>query len=211
MFAILIKVTFSEQGCVFMLGILGKLVGSGGELPDTKLSNKKKKLYKDFCSMGTIKLNEVVKGAASNDETTRKIAVLALGKIGGKQAVEALIKATGDPSRDVQENAMHSLIKIGELGLQHLIHELNQIKHSNVEAQANVAYVLGWIKNVKAVEPLVKALRHDNEWVRWNAAFALGKIGDRSALESIKKARDREVYPWVKEYMLNVLAELDRK
>ena len=48
MFAILIKVTFSEQGCVFMLGILGKLVGSGGELPDTKLSNKKKKLYKDL-------------------------------------------------------------------------------------------------------------------------------------------------------------------
>ncbi|MEQ8191022.1 MAG: HEAT repeat domain-containing protein [Candidatus Eremiobacterota bacterium] len=194
-----------------MFGILGKLVGSGTEMPDTKLSNKKKKLYKEFCSMGTIKLNEVVKGAGSNDETTRKMAVLALGKIGGKQAVEALIKAIGDPSRDVQENAIHSLIKIGELGLQHLIDELHQIKHSNVDAQANVAFVLGWIKNVKAVDPLTKALRHDNEWVRWNAAFALGKIGDRNALESLKKARDREVYPWVKEYMLNVLAELDRK
>jgi len=194
-----------------VLGILNKLVGSKVVMPDPKLSEKKKKFYKEFCSQGATKLNEVIRASEHNDEVARKMAVLALGKLKEKKGIEALVKALGDPSRDVQENAMHSLIQIGEPALQALIEGLSQIKNTNPEAQANMARTLGWIKHVAPMEVLIKALRHESEWVRWNAAFALGKIGDKSAIESLKKARDKEVYPWVKEYMLSVLVELDKK
>ena len=144
-----------------MLGFLKKLTGGGVVMPDPRQSEKRKKLYKEYTGKGERNIKDVIKGIESGDEITRKIAALALGKIGGKKAVDPLVKALGDPSRDVQENAMHSLIKMEFIALQPLIDELNNIKHSNPDLQANAANVLGWIKDKKAVDALVKNLRHN--------------------------------------------------
>ncbi len=193
-----------------MLGFLKKMSGGGVVMPEPKKSEKRKKIYKEFVAKGENKINDVIKGLETGDEITRKIAALALGKIGGKKAVDPLVKALGDPSRDVQENAMDALIKMEYIALQPLMDEVSALKHNNPDAQANAARVLGWLNDKKAVESLLKALRNNNEWVRWNATFALGKIGDKKAVESLKKARTQEVYPWVKEFMLNTIATLDR-
>ena len=193
-----------------MIGFLKKLTGQGVVMPNPQKSSQKKKLYKELVGKGEPGIKDVIKAVETGDEIKRKMAVLALGKIGGKKAVDPLVKSLGDPSRDVQENAMHSLIQLEYIAIQPLITELTNLKHSNADLQANAARVLGWIKDTKAMDALTKSLRHNNEWVRWNATYALRKIGDKKAVESIKKARLQEVYPWVKEYMLNTIAELDK-
>jgi len=193
-----------------MVGFLNNLLGSKAEMPDPVASNKRKKMYKEFCAVDRLKLNDLIKGTKSGDELTRKMAVLALGDKKEPVVLDPLIKALEDCSIDVQENAIHSLIKLGDFAVQVLINELNQNKNITIDGKANMAKTLGWIKNSSALDVLFKLLKDENEWVRWNAAFGLGKIGDKSSVDPLKKARDKEVYPWVKEYIINVLLEMDK-
>jgi len=51
------------------------------------------------------------------------------------------------------------------------------------------------IKDERAVEPLIQALREDKDyWVRRDAAFALGVIEDIKALEPLTEALEDEYY-----------------
>jgi len=59
------------------------------------------------------------------------------------------------------------------------------------------AEALGEIKDVRAVEPLIAALRDPNAYVRWCAADALGKIGDARALPELERvAREDTGKTW---------------
>ena len=58
------------------------------------------------------------------------------------------------------------------------------------------AQVLGEIGDVRAVEPLIVALKNKHEDLRKTAAEALGKIGDARAVEPLRvalKDEDRDV------------------
>ena len=53
---------------------------------------------------------------------------------------------------------------------------------ADARQRLNVATVLGMQRDVRAVEPLIDALRDPDAVVRSNAAWALGAIGDRKAV-----------------------------
>jgi HEAT repeat protein len=129
----------------------------------------------------------------------------ALGEMGDTRAVEPLIRALDDPAviygGAVSEAAAHALDRIGtpdaraavekwravwdviagasaESLIESLHHDLWEVRHS-------AAYMLGELKDARAVEPLIAALNDPDADVRAAAARALGKLGDAHALERL--------------------------
>lgn len=60
----------------------------------------------------------------------------------------------------------------------------------DVQVRREAAYTLGKIKDICAVDPLIKALNDEDNYVRRQAVDALGNIGDTRAVEPLTKALD---------------------
>ncbi len=110
-----------------------------------------------------------------NDWMVRRNAVRTLVKIGGKRAVEQLIKALEDKNRYVHYSAIYALGNIGDKrAVEPLIKAL---KDNDEDDRDSTAEALGKIGDKRAVEPLIKALEDKEEYVRQSAAKALKKLG----------------------------------
>ena len=106
----------------------------------------------------------------------------ALGKIGHFRAVKPLISILRHPNRDLSSKANNSLVEIGEKTFKSLNKILNDEKWP---IRCDAICVLGWLRDVRAVEPFIDALNDENDAVRSTAAWALGKIGDVRAVEPL--------------------------
>ena len=58
----------------------------------------------------------------------------------------------------------------------------------DVQVRREAAYTLGKIKDISAVDSLIKALDDPDNYVRRQAVDALGNIGDTRAVEPLTKA-----------------------
>ncbi len=76
-----------------------------------------------------------------------------------------------------------------------LIQRLKEDKNEGVRRMAAVA--LGEIKDTRAVEPLIAALKDKDSSVRNNAAEALGEIKDARAVEPLIAATADEIHSFV--------------
>ncbi|MDM8541512.1 HEAT repeat domain-containing protein [Desulfococcaceae bacterium HSG9] len=104
----------------------------------------------------------------------------ALGKIGDKKAIPALLAALNDEIPVVRKMAAASLAKIGKPAVNELVKIL---KNGDSPAlRKSAASVLGKIGDVQAVAPLIAALEDFDIKVRINAAHALGQLYDESAV-----------------------------
>lgn len=112
--------------------------------------------------LGEIKDSHAIEplSAALNDsdENVRRLAAGALEKI-GKPAVEALIAVLNDPVDEVQIYATLALAKIGDPALEPLIVAL---KDQNPNVRYRAAKALGAMKDFRAVEALIGAMK--NNW-----------------------------------------------
>lgn len=116
----------------------------------------------------------------------RRDAALALGAMGGTDAVEPLIAALGDDHASVRLAATEALGKIGAPGsVEPLIGALGS---RAVEIRKAAADSLGRIGDSRALDPLVACLIDASWSVRRAAAEALGRIGDPRAAEPLKVA-----------------------
>jgi len=59
------------------------------------------------------------------------------------------------------------------------------LMHNNASERGKAALKLGEIGDVRAVEPLIKALEDGDRKMLWQAAWALGEIGDARAVEPL--------------------------
>ncbi len=105
-------------------------------------------------------------------------------KMQARRDVQGLIKVLGYKKDDkVRQAAAEALVKIGAPAVEPLIAAL-QDKNKDVRRAA--AEALGKIRDTRAVEPLIAALKKDEEWyVHKTAAEALGQIGDVRAVEPL--------------------------
>lgn len=138
----------------------------------------------------------------SSDPKTRAYSAYELGELGEKgfPAVQFLIEILTDSTplrwwmppkvRDtsVGEEARLALIKIGKPAVESLIAALN---HKNQYVRRGVAKVLGDIKDNRAIEPLIEALKKcgldelEDRLVLKEIAIALGSIKDNRAIEPL--------------------------
>jgi HEAT repeat protein len=146
----------------------------------------------------------------------RAEAAEALGRIGGRRAIEALSRAQKDDEdmlvrlrarealEEIKKRAPNTSTQTLEYDSHVLLKSLTNLKSvidkvsvgSLIKAlddydayvQEIAARALGEIGDRRAVEPLILAL-YDEAWeVRWSAAEALGDIGDKRAVEPLTGA-----------------------
>ena len=122
----------------------------------------------------------------SAGQVSRRQAAIELGKLKGKRATNALIKALDDPNMAVRSNAAFAL---GELGSVKAVPNLILLLNDNHErVRKSAAKTLGLLKAVDAVLPLIQSLNDGSHIVRKSAIRSLGQIGDPRALEIIEHA-----------------------
>jgi HEAT repeat protein len=132
------------------------------------------------------------------DAKVRFYAAGALAKLNDPRAVEPLIATLRDADSTVNSGAALALRDIGAPAVQPLMAAL---KDENPEVRRRVAWVLGDIKDPRAVEPLIAALEDDaDSIVRWNSATALQEIGTPAPERMLPALRERDLAVVAKAY-----------
>ena len=110
---------------------------------------------------------------ASQDETQRVEITLALLKLGGPEALAAVVDSLGDPSERVSAAAEAGLVLAGGNATPELIGGLTS---SDVSVRTRSATLLGDVGDRTASKALIKALGDQGVAVRHAAAESLGKL-----------------------------------
>ena len=136
----------------------------------------------------------------------RRLAVGALGRLGGEAAVGAVVQSLHDPDWRVRERAAEILSSVGSRGAARALIGALRDEEWRVR-QAAISGVIGMRRDA-AVTSLIDALQ-DREWrIRLMAARALGEMGDRRAVPALEAAlRDPEF--GVRYHALVALEQLD--
>ena len=149
--------------------------------------------------------------AALKDPTSvvRSHSVTALGKIGGPQALPAVISALKTEAVrsaldiGVCYRAIEALHRLGETAAEHLTHAL---RHQDKLIRRKAATLLGKTGEAEAVDLLIIALKDEHPRVRSRAAHALGRIGNPSAIKALTVAT-KEAAPNVRINALHALGK----
>lgn len=137
----------------------------------------------------TLRVFENLSPKRPDDLLVRRYLVLVLGRLGEKEAVPALLKATTAQDPDTRLYAVWALGKIGDpAGFETV---LASSQSEDAGARKMAAYVLGSLGDPRAI-PRLQVLAEDRVAdVRWNAAIALGELGDASGLPVLRSMLDR--------------------
>jgi HEAT repeat protein len=138
------------------------------------------------------------------DPTARSRAASELGRIGGEEAVEALIHALRDPVKEVRASAGAALASIGIPALGALIGVLSD---GNWVVRYRAAEALGGIRDSRSVTALIHSLCDGKDHVRYMAAKGLGKLGEKRARRPLTAALSDE-NPFVRRAAQEALAAL---
>jgi HEAT repeat protein len=104
----------------------------------------------------------------------RSNAVMILANRPEQVAVEAMIQAMKDREYVVKSSAT---VKLASRGKEILDRMISALEDSDDEIRAGAAWVLGEVKDKKAVEPLRKASQDENPVVRIQAKASLMAMG----------------------------------
>lgn len=119
---------------------------------------------------------------ATRDKNTlvRSNALGILATRDGPEVIEALIQAMSDEDNIVRSNAM---VRLSERGTGILERILQALDDPDENIRAGAAWVLGELKDTRAIEPLKNAMSDENIVVRIQAKaslMAMGVIGQKS-------------------------------
>ena len=82
--------------------------------------------------------------------------------------------------------------------------QVSQVRYFTCEA-------LGKLGDVRAVEPLMEALKDEGDQVRYQAANALVVFGGQLVLMGLKQACEREEENWLQEVFSDIVNKLEKK
>jgi HEAT repeat protein len=184
--------------------------------PDIKKMEKEKNIKGLIRAMGY-----------DNDESIRKEAAFALGKITDSQSpiytiknentelkdttneslddisVEQLINSLEDKNWVIRMDAAKTLVEIGEPAVKDLIVSL---KNKNWQVRWHTTEILGEIGDVHGVNALINVLNDDNKSVQSNSAIALVKIGKPGVEILINNLNHKE---WqIRQHTAEILGEI---
>jgi HEAT repeat protein len=119
-------------------------------------------------------INSLINGLKDMNSSIRMKAAEALANHSGDQSEDALVKALGDNESRVADQAMMSLLQIGESAVDNLI---SALKEDNSTVKENAAQVLGRIGDSRAIEHLRRLQTESNDSdVQNSTAYALRKL-----------------------------------
>ncbi len=139
---------------------------------------------------GRAAVGALVGALSEANPRTRRLAALALGRIGEERAVRPLMKLMGDPDVTVRTGAVAALGRIKSTSAVDAL--IGALQDADLEVRRQAAVALGAIGDARAVEPLIDALRDPVPGVRTAAVHALGAVGSPGAMEALLMAMHRE-------------------
>lgn len=131
-----------------------------------------------------------------DDPRVRANLAIVLGHLGDKRAEDVLIAGLKDEDPNGRLNAVWALGRLeSHRAVPALLALLSSEERIGDDERASfykvIAYVLGEIRDFRAVDALVKLLEHPIDDVRWNAALALARFKDPRALPTLRAMLDR--------------------
>jgi len=128
----------------------------------------------------------------SPNSRDRLLALVSLRKLEPEEAVPLILKVINDENLQIRSMAVFALgLKQTDACLPVLLEILETETDYGIRADA--AGALGYLKDVRAFEPLQRAFYEDTEWlVRFSAAVSLGNLGDPRAHDVLIKALSAE-------------------
>jgi HEAT repeats/PBS lyase HEAT-like repeat len=138
----------------------------------------------------TLRIFKTLSPTRAEDVPVRRYLALVLGKLGERDAVDALIAAVKDPDPDTRLYAVWALGKIGDPRALPAVTEASFAEDAGMRKMA--AYVLGRLGDRRAAERLRVLLGDPAADVRWNAAIALASLGDPAGLPVLRSIVDRD-------------------
>jgi HEAT repeat protein len=154
----------------------------------------------------------LVKLLANKDAEVRILAADALGKIGNKAAVPALVQRVSDDVNEAGSEKDVALSALRALDLSKATPALQAALNSKTRTvRVWAVQRLSTQREKKVVDALIEVLAEKDGELRGFAAESLGKLEDTSAVAALSKqvADDTfEIY-WEKDYMLAALRKLD--
>lgn len=126
--------------------------------------------FEECLALGKVSVDIFIKALGDRDQNVQEIAAKALGQLGDSRAVDPLINSLGS----IGQIAAQALGQLGDPVVEPLIKVLG---YGNKDMRAQAVGVLGQLKDVRAVEPLIKILLDRDKALREAAAKALDKIG----------------------------------
>ena len=130
----------------------------------------------------------LVEASKDKNMITRSNAVMLLGKRSPSESLEPLIEALKDKEFVVKTNAM---VAIAAFGRQVLDRMIAAIGDANGDVRAGAAWVLGELKDQKAIEYLEKVAKDDYPLARVQAKASLMAMG-RGPKKEVKKEEPKE-------------------
>jgi HEAT repeat protein len=142
-------------------------------------------------------LTQVFAEAGSDDPRVRRYLALALGRLGDRRAVPALLAAAGTqqgpeaPPLD-PDTRIYAVWALGVIGDPAAVPELVRLAHSEDPGLRKTAvHALGGFAGAEAETALGAALADPVDDVRWNAALALARRKDPAATPVLLQMTDR--------------------
>lgn len=118
--------------------------------------------------------DRLIEATRDKNMLVRSNAVSILAAREGPEVIEALIQAMKDEDYVVRSNAM---VRLSERGTAVLDRVLEALNDPDEEIRAGAAWVLGELKDPRAIEPLQKAMDDENMVVRIQAKASLMAMG----------------------------------
>ena len=147
-----------------------------------------------------------------NDNELRGLASMALGQIGGKNAISSLLRLLESPNKDTRWYAIDALDYIGDKSsMQGLI---DRLQDSNSDIRGKAAYTLGVLGDKTAIPALINNLRHfpkeyddDMFYEVYSVIETLGNIGDARAIPSLQEFLENS-YDYIRQTIIFALGKI---
>lgn len=123
--------------------------------------------------------DRLIEATRDKNMLVRSNAVSILATRDGPEVIEALIQAMRDEDHIVRSNAM---VRLSERGAAVLDRVLQALDDPDENIRAGAAWVLGELKDPRAIEPLKNAMSDENIVVRIQARaslMAMGVVGQK--------------------------------
>lgn len=125
------------------------------------------------------------------------LAALALGRLGGAHAENALEQALSDPRVHVRQSALSGLVQMrSSKAAEHCRTML--LGERMIPVRASAAVGLGVLRDADSVSLLVRVMSREAPVVRFSAAWSLARLGDRRGyvfLEELAASGDLQAAP----------------
>ena len=152
--------------------------------------NVKADSVKALVEAGETAVGPLIQALDSKDPEIRENAAITLGKIKDERAIDPLIKLLTDEEWEVESAATNALVEIGKPAVEPLI-KILQDKNEDVFLQTKVIAVLAGIKDERAIQPMIQALKEKPE-LQADLGYHLGLMGEPAVKPLIQLLDDED-------------------